>query len=256
MLRSMWALPAACLALAILLVPSAWADDPPATTEEKPKPAGVVKIDLVETIDGKETKDNYTTFLLRKKLRELGFVAYSERPVGADEVQKKKKKKGDSAPQPEEGEAEARPEPDLIIKGTVAVKMDRTNQFYGADLGYVYAGTGDLRILEKGGANELGKVADKDEWLKKDKDVAQMEEQKRIGSWLTAAVLKQDAIRGRLAPAGQAALDRYVADVETKRVASRKDAPPPPTEPPAPPSGGSDEPRRPEPPPAAGGGSQ
>ncbi len=185
--------------------PAAAPDAPAAATATARAPArkslGTVKIDIVEKVEDKEGKQNVAAYFIRKKLQELGFDAYSVRPIPVDRGR---------APPPPAGE------PDLVIAGTVAVKLYEVSTFYGKEVAYTFEGTGDLRILGKD-QSVLATVVDSDRWGRGNEEVARRDALKRIALFLSGAVLKTEPIQARLDEKGKRAVETYVAGLQAKR---------------------------------------
>lgn len=189
------------------------------------KPAGVIKLEIVEKVEGKPSRDTPAIYRIRQKLREFGFVAWTEKPLRADEYEKKKREKESTKGAPAGATAtaaagEEKPAPDLIIRGIVDVSLGKTSTFYGQSVAYAYDGVADLTIVDARTGKELAVVAERDEWGKTEQKAAREESHKRITAWTTAAVLKAEPIYGRLGPNRQKAVDAYHAQVAEKRKAT------------------------------------
>jgi hypothetical protein len=223
---------AAALLLAAGLAP-ARADDPkppapptPAApapaSPAAPAPAGVVKIDIAETIEGKPSRENLAAYFIRKKLREAGFTAWSARPIHADELQKKSEQQkpaaGATPPSPAAPAApgDEKPAPDLVVKGTVDIEVSRVSTFYGQNVAFAYTATTFLEVQDKAGKS-LAKIEDKDEWGQTSQRAAREQCMKRMALFASADVLKSEPIRGRLSEKAKAEADAFVAGIEKKR---------------------------------------
>ncbi len=222
--------PFAAAALAALAVAAALAraEDVPAPAPGIPeKPAGVVKLALDETLDGKPNRDTPITYFLRKKLREAGYVAWTEKPLRADEHAKRQREKDVKAGKiPASATATAdvndhRPAPDLVITGTIDVGVGSTSTFYGQTVATMYVGQGRLSIKDPAG-KELGVVEEKDEWGKTKAKDAREECIRRTQAWLAAALLKSEPIHARFTEKDRAVVDKWIADTEKKK--QKKDA--------------------------------
>ncbi len=210
----------ALVSLLLVLAAPAVADDPPPAPQTPPAPAapkpddpgagraGVVKLDIVETIDGKESKVNVAAYFLKKKLGESGYRVYSAREPAA--------KPGEKPEEPPKPAPAPPPAPDLVISGKVECKLLRTSDFYDQTVAYIYETTAELKIADKGGKT-LADVKERDEWGRGTKKAARDESLKRLANWVTAAVLKEPAIRARLDDAGKQAAEAYVKRVEAAR---------------------------------------
>jgi hypothetical protein len=159
--------------------------------------AGVVKLDIIETIDGKESKVNAAVYYLEKTLGSSGYTVWATR-------------------EPKGKESNPRPDPDLVIAGKVDCKKLRESTFYGGTVGVIYETTAEVTIADKAGKT-LATVKERDEWGRREKKDARDECLKRLVNWLAAAVLKEPAIQGRLDDAGKKAADEYLKKVETAR---------------------------------------
>jgi hypothetical protein len=200
--------------------------EPEATAK---KPVGVVKLDIVEKLEGKPSKDAPATYLIRKRLREFGFVAYTEKPLRVDEYEKKKREKEQASKPVETGltataipeAAEERPAPDLVIKGNIEVAHLRNSTFYGANIAFMFLGAGSLSILDPTG-KELCVIDDREEWGQDKEAQAREETLKRISAWLAADVIKAEPVLSRLGPKSREAALKYVEGVEQKRASTAK----------------------------------
>lgn len=186
--------------------------DEPAEAE---KPAGVVKVDVEETLDKRPSRDAYATYLIMKKLREAGYVVWSEKPNRTDEYERKKRAEKEGVTRTADP-GDKKPEPDLVLKGKIAIGLADSSKFFGADVAFVYGAHGALAVLDKEG-KELGKIEDQDEWSKASEKAAREEQIKRIAAFLAAAVLKSEPVHGRLGPKRRAVVDEYIANVARKR---------------------------------------
>jgi len=208
------------LALPLGLASAARADDA-ATPGKAEKTLGVVKIDIDEQLDGKPFRDTAVTVRLRKKLRELGFKAWSERSLFVDEYEKKKREKAEKAKAPTGTAAPVAPAPapedekpdhDLVLKGKVVIRLDRSSTFFGGNVAFMYTGTVELTITDKAGKT-LATISEKDEWGKTDEKKARDDEIRRTAAFAALAVMKAEPVYGRLGPKAKAAVDEYAGEV-------------------------------------------
>jgi len=220
---------ALALALALLLFGSAvQADDPPPAPAGKAAPEGAqtleggkgvsVKIAITETIDGKPSRYMAATYFIRKKLREAGFRAWSEKKLPPDDKAHKKAvaaAKAKGKPEPAYLE-EQKPAPGLVIEGKCEVRFDRASTFYGQDLASIYASSLKLEIKEPDG-NVLSKIDISDEWGKETKRRARNESLQRIGLFGAVDVLRSDAIQGRLTKQAREAVQPFIDKIQKQR---------------------------------------
>lgn len=209
------------LLMVLALAAPALADDPPPVPQAPGAPkadepaagrAGVIKLDIVESIDGKESKLNVAVYFLKKKLGEAGYRVFSTREPAAPKSDKPEKP--EDAPKP--ATPAAPPVPDLVIVGKVDCKLLRTSDFYEKAVAYIYETTAELTIAD-GSGKTLATVKERDEWGRSTKKAARDESLKRLANWITAAVLKEPAIQARLDDAGKQAAEAYVKKVEAAR---------------------------------------
>ena len=211
---------ATLLALSLAAAPAALAQT--AGTAEAATPTAapvvakpVVKLEIAELVDEKASHDQLTTFRIRAKLREAGFIVWTEKPLEIDEVERRKKEKdrkpGDPPAAPDE-----RPTPDLVVKGKVEVKLSHNSTFYGQNVAYIYNGNASLKILDPTG-KEVGTVDEHDEWGKTEEKPAREECTKRIAAWTAAGVLRAEPVHSRIPAAGLAAADKYIQSTAEKK---------------------------------------
>lgn len=192
---------------------------PPAGgSQPEAAPAPVVQIDVAELVDGRESPHNLATYYIRKKLRELGFRPWSTRMLTVfrkehDEEAARARERGEQPPALLE---ELRPEPELIVRGTVRVEHERSSNFYGEDLAFIYRSQVDLVVLDASG-KELDRIAFTDEWGRRDRKTARLEAMKRAGLFASADVLASQAIVGRANEQQKAAIQEYVARINQQR---------------------------------------
>lgn len=191
------------------------------------KPLGVVKIDIAETLDGKESRENLAAYFIRKKLREVGFLAWSTRPIRADDLDRRRREKEaaetktvTAAPVPEAATEEERPAPDLVVVGTLEVTLLRTSPFYGQDVAFIFGSKAKLAIHDAAG-KEVATIVDGEEVGQRTRDGARNTALKRMALFLAAGVMKSDPIRSRLTDKGKEAAERFVREVEAKREEKR-----------------------------------
>jgi hypothetical protein len=224
-------LPAALAALLALAPAGAFAQTPPPGDTPAPAPTapaaptatagpGVVKIDIVETVEGKASIENLAAYFIRKKLREAGFTAWSARPIRADQVQPRP---ADAPPADPKAE---KPEPDLVVKGKVTVDVSRVSTFYGQSLAFAYEAHADLEVAPAAGGKP-DKIEDRDEWARSAQDAARSECLKRISLFAAADVMKTPGVRARLPEKSKAAVDAFISDLEKKRGDNGNPEPPP-----------------------------
>jgi hypothetical protein len=176
-------------------------------------PAAFVKIDIVEKVDGKPSKENLAAYFIRKKLREAGFEAWSARPIHADEAARKK---SGAAPERPETPGTPPPEADFVIAGSVEVRLGNVSTFYGKVVAVVYESEANLKIFGKD-QKVFAAIEDKDSWGQKTEEEARAQALKRIALFLSADVLKSDAIRARVPEKSKSAVETYIAGIEKKR---------------------------------------
>jgi hypothetical protein len=194
-------------------------------TVTKTASAGVVVLDIVETVDEKPSEDMVTTFRLRQHLREAGFVVRTAKPLKIDEeerkaAEKKKAASGAAAPSATAAPVEEKPA-DLVIRGTVDVHYVKSSVFFGKTVAYEFGATGDLKI-EDGKGVEVAKVSETDERGAKERNQACVECEKRIAAWLTVATLKAAPVRERFDAKAKADADAYIAKTEKARGGEKK----------------------------------
>ncbi|HVY62568.1 MAG TPA: hypothetical protein VHF22_12990, partial [Planctomycetota bacterium] len=211
---------------ALLLGPAcSFAGDAPsaATPTSAPraaaKTAGVVRLDIAEVVREKPSKEAPSTYRIRKVLRDAGFDAYTDKPLAADEYERRKREKEAKeagAPSPTAEPEAGKPAPDLIIKGKVDVHAGENSTFYGQTVAYSFRAEAELQICDPQG-KVLATVEESDSWGNTEEKKALSECEKRIAAWIAAAVLKAEPIHSRLSEKGKAEADRYIANVESKR---------------------------------------
>ena len=227
------AAPAAATAGDAPAAPTATAQPGQSQKPAEPKYIAVVKVDVTETIDGQPSKENLSSYFIRKKLREAGYNAWSAKPIHADDVEKRNaekaaKKADPNAPKADPGAAtppgappaaapkDEKPEPDLFVKGYVALEQSRASVFYGQQVAFSFQGKAKLEIVDKTG-QVVAKLEDEDEWGATTQDTAKNQELKRIALFASSDVLKAEPIRSRLTDKGKAQVDAYVASLESQR---------------------------------------
>lgn len=199
---------------------------PPAAPAPPAAPRGIVKIDIVEKVAGAESKENLAAYFIRKKLREAGFVAWSARPIRADQLEKKPARPmpgsapgaagAPPSPVPPANPASETPAPDLVVRGTVDIVKGKVSIFYGRVVATAYEGHVKLEIAD-GAGTVLAKVEDWDEWGKTKEDVARSESLQRTALFAAAGVLASEPIRSRADERTKEKIDAFVKGLESKR---------------------------------------
>jgi hypothetical protein len=182
------ALPALVAATWILAAASvARAEEGP----RRPTPTVTIELDIAETLDGKPDPDGKAAARIEDVLREFGFAM----TVTAVPVTGKP----------------ATPTADLIISGTIDVRKGKTSLFYEQEVAWQYIATAELKIRDGKTGKVLTEIVEREDLGgTESRETTLAENRARIYAWVRAGVLRADAIRGRLGPKRQAALDQYV----------------------------------------------
>lgn len=207
------------LGLAALAPRAARADDEAKPDASSQQGGIVVMLDIEETLDGEESDYAVTAYYVRKKLREVGFRAWSARPIPVDDAERKKraekaKKDGTTA---EPLLDDQKPEGGLVVRGTATVTYDRTSTFYGADLAQIYKGAATLTIADRASGKTLVEITIDDEWGKKTKKAARNECLKRVGLFAAADVVASQPVQDRLTDQGKTQAQAFIDQINAKR---------------------------------------
>lgn len=214
-MRYALALTTVALGLVVASAPSALAEGDEAGASAK---AVAIKIDIAETVADKPSSYMLTAYFVRKKLRELGFDAWSARAISIDKKERAKRAEAaeKNGTEPEPLLEDVKPEPIYVIEGKTEVKFDRKSTFYGEDLAFVYTAATTITIK-----NQAGKVLEtftiEQEWGKSSEKKAKNEALQRNALFAAADVLASATVQSALTDPGKVEAQRFIDKTNAKR---------------------------------------